>query len=169
MEAIQLDYALLGYYLLVGGSFLFLVFLVSSWLQPRHVPSPAQQMAYECGELPVGGGGMFRFALRYYVYALLFVLFEVELLFVLPWAKVLSSLSVGEAKGWGWVAFIEMSFFIFLLLFGWAYAWRVGGLGRFHPSLGVASAPRRPAVAPESRYEAFNNTPTPKPSSLSSP
>ena len=74
---------------------------------------------YECGEEPEGVAWM-RFHPRYYVIALIFVLFDVETVFILPWALNIDTL--------GSLAIIEMFVFVIILLLGWLYAWRKGAL-----------------------------------------
>ena len=76
-------------------------------------------MTYECGEEP-DGEAWIRFHPRYYVVALLFVLFDVEAAFLLPWALNLDSL--------GSVALIDMGIFLVILLLGWGYALRKGAI-----------------------------------------
>ena len=82
-------------------------------------PSPAQTSTYECGEEPDGSAWM-RFHPRYYLVALVFVLFDVEAAFLLPWAVALRDL--------GTYALVSMSLFIGILMVGWLYAVRKGAL-----------------------------------------
>ncbi|MCC7385770.1 MAG: NADH-quinone oxidoreductase subunit A [Deltaproteobacteria bacterium] len=74
---------------------------------------------YECGEEPAGKAWI-RFHPRYYVVALVFILFDVETVFLIPWALNLRSL--------GAFATVEMVIFVIILLFGWVYALRKGAL-----------------------------------------
>lgn len=80
---------------------------------------PTKFDTYECGEVPDGVAWV-RFHPRYYVIALLFVLFDVETVFLLPWAINIDAL--------GTFAIVEMFIFIGILMLGWAYAWRKGAL-----------------------------------------
>ena len=80
---------------------------------------PTKAKTYECGEEPDGIAWV-RFHPRYYVIALLFVLFDVETVFILPWAL--------NVKPMGGIAIMEMVVFVGILLLGWAYAWRKGAL-----------------------------------------
>jgi NADH-quinone oxidoreductase subunit A len=82
-------------------------------------PSPLQDDTYECGEEPDGSAWV-RFHPRYYVIALLFVLFDVETVFLLPWAI--------NVKALGSLAIVEMLIFVGVLLLGWGYALRKGAL-----------------------------------------
>jgi len=87
-------------------------------VRARH-PSPAQDLTYECGEEPDGAAWV-RFHPRYYLVALVFVLFDVEAVFLLPWAVGLRELPV--AAVW------SMALFLVVLLLGWLYAVRKGAL-----------------------------------------
>jgi NADH-quinone oxidoreductase subunit A len=81
-------------------------------------PQSEKYITYEAGSDPVGGWGQSN--VRYYVYALLFVIFDVEAVFIFPWAVNLESL--------GLFGLVEMVLFIALLAFGLVYAWRKGVL-----------------------------------------
>ena len=81
-------------------------------------PQQDKYVTYEAGSDPVGGWGQSN--VRYYVYALLFVMFDVEAVFIFPWAVRLEAL--------GWFALVEMVIFIVVLTLALAYAWRKGVL-----------------------------------------
>jgi NADH-quinone oxidoreductase subunit A len=98
---------------LVGG----LLFL-GSFLRPNR-PSTQKYIPYESGVDPIGDGWS-QSQIRYYVFALLFVLFDVEAVFIFPWAT-----QVETYAGFG---LLEMAVFIFVLLLGLVYAWRKGVL-----------------------------------------
>jgi NADH:ubiquinone oxidoreductase subunit 3 (subunit A) len=72
---------------------------------------------YESGETPIGGAWV-QFPLAFYVFALLFVAFDVDIVFILGWAVIFQQL--------GWFGFAEISFFILTLAIGLVYAWRKG-------------------------------------------
>ena len=80
---------------------------------------PTRELTYECGEEPEGLAWV-RFHPRYYVVALMFVVFDVETAFLIPWAL--------NIKPLGWVAIAEMFAFLGVLLLGWLYAVRKGAL-----------------------------------------
>jgi NAD(P)H-quinone oxidoreductase subunit 3 len=82
-------------------------------------PSEARTRTYECGEEPDGAAWV-RFHPRYYLVALVFVLFDVEAIFLLPWAVSLRS--VGAVALWGMLAFLG------ILMLGWLYAVKKGAL-----------------------------------------
>ena len=94
--------------------------LVISWMaskvgiRPQN-PTPVKLEAYECGVQTIGGTWN-QFNFRYYLYAILFVIFDVEVVFLYPWATKFIQLEL--------FALIEMGVFVAILLVGWAYAWR---------------------------------------------
>ena len=98
----------------VGGVFLIL----ASALGPKR-PSPAKAEPFECGEKPfqLPGG---RFPVKFYLVAMLFILFDVELVFLFPWAVVYRKL--------GLTGFLEMAFFMGIVVAGFLYAWKKGAL-----------------------------------------
>ncbi|MDO8750050.1 MAG: NADH-quinone oxidoreductase subunit A [Dehalococcoidia bacterium] len=79
-------------------------------------PSPVKSSVYECGVEPIGPGRWVQFNFRYYTYALLFVIFDVETVFLYPWAI--------RFKQLGLFALFEMLVFVLILVVGLAYAWR---------------------------------------------
>lgn len=90
----------------------------SALLRPKK-PTAAKRLAYECGIDPVGEGWS-QTQIRYYVFALLFLIFDVEAIYIFPWAINLESL--------GTFALVEMTIFIAILLAGLVYAARKGVL-----------------------------------------
>ena len=118
------DYAVVGIFLTVGVIFVILnveiLSRVLTWLSiPRKHLAPLKHMTYECGEEPLGESWI-RFHVRYYLYALVYIVFAVETVFLFPWAVVFREL--------GLAAFIEMLVFIAILLLGLGYAWAKGAL-----------------------------------------
>lgn len=108
---------ILIFFLMAGGLAGLFIFLAAV-LGPKR-PSAAKNQPFECGEepfsLPEG-----RLPVRFYLTAMLFVLFDVELAFFLPWAVVYREL--------GLFGFIEMLVFLFFLALGFIYAWKKGAL-----------------------------------------
>lgn len=88
-------------------------------VRPKGGVPPARHITYECGEEP-DGIAWIRFHPRYYLVALVFVLFDVETVFILPWA-----LNLGEL---GLMALVDMVIFLGILLLGWVYALKKGAL-----------------------------------------
>jgi len=85
---------------------------------PRR-PSRAKAEPYECG-VPLFSDARRQFSVKFYLVAILFVLFDIESLFLIPWAVSYRSL--------GFAAMLEMLFFVAVLVLGFAYAWKRGGL-----------------------------------------
>ena len=89
---------------------------VSAVLRPNR-PTPEKLLAYESGVNPVGDGWS-QSQVRYYVYGFLFVIFDVEAVFIFPWAV--------RADALGWFGLVEMTIFVGVLLAGLGYVWRKG-------------------------------------------
>ena len=113
------DYGYIGLYLLLA-TFIPITMLLIPWalsfvgVKPRN-PTPVKMETYESGMRTIGGSWI-RFNFRYYYFALLFVIFDVEVVFLFPWAVYLDKLKL--------FGLIEMGIFILILLLGYAYAWR---------------------------------------------
>jgi NADH-quinone oxidoreductase subunit A len=112
-----------GYLFLVIHLFLILGFaafiLILSHLLGKRTEERDKQLPYECGMRPLGSPHQ-RYALKYYVIAILFILFDIEIVFLFPWAINLRVL--------GGLGFLEMFVFIGILGLGLIYAWRKGAL-----------------------------------------
>ncbi len=91
--------------------------IVARLLRPKN-PTESKMTTYESGLDPIGDARV-QFNIRYYLYALLFVVFDVEAVFLYPWAVAFEDLSQLSA-----FALIEMVIFIFMLIIGLAYAWK---------------------------------------------
>ncbi len=106
-----------GVLLFLVVAFLFLTFLIilSHLLQAKGIPGEGKYLPYECGEIPEGSAWV-RFNIRFYVIALIFIIFDVEIVFLFPWAVVFKRL--------GAFAFIEGLIFIGILIVGLAYVWK---------------------------------------------
>lgn len=115
-----------GYILLffVGSVAFGVVTLWLSRLMAPHRPYPKKNTTYECGEIPVGGAWV-QFNISYYIFALIFVIFDVETVFLYPWAVVFHTL---KDAGRGGFVMLEMTVFIAVLALGLFYAWRKGVL-----------------------------------------
>jgi len=79
---------------------------------------------YECGMAPVGGARI-RLSIHYYLVAVLFILFDVESIFLILWAVAAEGI---KAQGFALLVFFEISAFVFILGLALAYVWRKGGL-----------------------------------------
>jgi len=114
----------------LSGYEYFLVFLIicssipvlalgTSWLLRPVNRGPSRRTTYESGMEPIGGAWI-QFNIRYYMFALVFVIFDVETVFLYPWAVAFNQL--------GLLAFAEALIFIAILVVGLVYAWRKGAL-----------------------------------------
>ena len=94
------------------------IFAANRWLGVRR-PNPVKAKPFECGKdpiaLPAG-----RLPIHFYVMAMLFVVFDVELVFLFPWAVVLKEL--------GWFGLVEMALFLAIVVAGFVFAWKKGAL-----------------------------------------
>ena len=111
--------------------------LMAAWLLRPHRPYPQKLSTYECGEEPVGNAWV-RFNVRFYVVALIFLIFDVEVVFLFPWALVYRQL--------GLFAFVEMAVFLVILIVGFAYVWVKGDLDWDKPRPEVPSVPYTPRL-----------------------
>lgn len=93
-----------------------------AWLLRPYKPTREKLTTYECSVIPRGTAWV-QFRIIYYLFALLFVIFDVEVLFLFPWGAALRWL---KGQGLGMVAFVDMLIFLAILAFGWVYAWRKG-------------------------------------------
>ncbi len=93
--------------------------LGASWILRPHRSGAERRTTYESGMEPIGGAWI-QFNIRYYMFALVFVIFDVETVFLYPWAVAFSQLGV--------LAFVEALIFIAILVIGLVYAWRKGAL-----------------------------------------
>jgi len=116
MFTLQADYILV--FLLTGIGFVVANYFVSALLRPFH-PNPKKLSTYECGEEPVGSAWM-QYNVRYYLFAMIFVIFDIEALFLIPWGVVYQSL--------GFSTFVEMFIFLFILAIGFIHIWKKGVL-----------------------------------------
>ncbi len=99
--------------------------MVASWLLRPSVPEQGKRATYESGEVPTGSSYQLRFNIQYYMVALLFVVFDVETAFIIPWTVIFEDavVEVGFLR-----AFVPMAVFIGLLILGLAWAWRKGAV-----------------------------------------
>ncbi len=103
---------------LTGVGFVALVTLMARLLGPRSFNAQKEE-PYECG-VPTRGGSWMQFRVGYYLFAILFLMFDVETMFLFPWAVVMKTM--------GPSGLFSVLFFLFILVLGLAYAWRKGAL-----------------------------------------
>lgn len=113
------DYIYIIFFLILGITFVGSAFVVSWILRPKVPENAVKNSPYECGEV-VQGTSRVQFNVRYYLFALIFVIFDVEVLFIVPWAVVFRQM--------GMMAYFEMVIFILILALGLIYAWKKGAL-----------------------------------------
>ncbi len=118
-----LNYASVLVFLIFAFAFAALCLFLPKLLAPR-VPTPEKAMPYECGEEPIGTPWI-QFNSRYFVYALLFLVFEVEVVFMFPAVTIFRQ---WVEDGLGLIALVEVSIFIAILLAGLIYVWKKGDL-----------------------------------------
>lgn len=129
-----------------------LIFFVNRLLAPGH-PNKEKQTSYECGEEPTGNAWL-PFNSRFYVIALVFLLFEVEMVFVFPWATVFGSHEINSFEPrWGLLSLIEMFIFLGVLILGLVYVWVKGDLDWIKPKPIV---PVTDVLIPTSLYDKLN-------------
>jgi NADH-quinone oxidoreductase subunit A len=93
--------------------------IVMSRLIGQKKPSEVKLAPYECGMPPIGSARE-RFSVKFYIIAMLFIVFDIEVVFMYPWAVMFKRL--------GMFGFVEMGVFILILLVGYAYVWKKGAL-----------------------------------------
>jgi NADH-quinone oxidoreductase subunit A len=104
--------------LALGAGFAAISVLLSRVLGPRH-PTAAKAAPYECGMPPVGDARE-RQSVKFYLVAMIFLLFDIEVAFLYPWVLALRDL--------GWAGYLQVVLFMLLLLAGYVYVWRKGAL-----------------------------------------
>ena len=102
--------------IVLGAGFALISVLLSSLLGPRK-PSPEKSAPYECG-MPAVGDARERQSVKFYLVAMIFLLFDIEVAFVYPWAMAFRTLQ--------WTGFLQLLVFFALLLTGYIYVWRKG-------------------------------------------
>ena len=97
------------------------------WALGYSTPNPMKNQPYECGMKPLQES-IVQFDIRYYLYALLFILFDIEVIFIIPWALATDKLVTNFGPGARWLGPLEITVFLVILAFGLAYAWKKGAL-----------------------------------------
>ena len=109
-----LDFVTIFIFILMVIVLIYLPLLIQKLIAPNN-PNPDKLATYECGEESEGSAWV-QFNIRFYVVALIFLIFDVEVVFLFPWAVVFNDLGI--------LAFIEMGIFLTILLIGLAYVWK---------------------------------------------
>jgi NADH-quinone oxidoreductase subunit A len=105
--------------ILFAAGFLVVALMLASYLGPRRA-TRTKQIPFECGSVPVGQARSQRFDAKFYLMAVIFILFDIEVVFMYPWAVVLEEV--------GWAGLSAMLSFMSILLIGLIYIWRKGVL-----------------------------------------
>lgn len=147
------DFGYILLFILTALAFLALTLGTARLLRPNR-PNEEKLATYESGEEPEGNANV-QFNVRYYVVALVFLLFDVELVFLFPWATVFGNARlIQETDGlWGWFSLVEMGIFLLILALGLAYAWVKGHLDWVKPQ---AQVPKLESKVPMQAYENIN-------------
>lgn len=147
------DFGYILLFIISAIAFTALMLFVAKLIRPNR-PNAEKLSTYESGEEPDGNANV-RFNLLFYVIALIFVLFDVELIFLFPWATVFGNQHLIEMTDgvWGWFSLIEMFVFVGILVLGLAYAWVKGHLDWVRPDI---QKPDYESKIPVSLYENIN-------------
>jgi len=125
----QLQLAQIFLFVVMGFALPALGMILLAWILQLmfgyHRPSKTKIQPYECGMKPLQEAHV-QFDIRYYLYALLFILFDIEIVFIIPWA--LATDQVGKALNFKMFGPIELTIFLSILVVGLAYAWKKGAL-----------------------------------------
>jgi len=125
----ELQVAVIALFVLAGFALPALGMIGLAWVIQKffgyNVPSQVKNQPYECGMPPLQEAHL-QFDIRYYLFALLFIVFDIEIIFIVPWA--LTTDLVKEQFKSPWISPVEMTIFLFILVVGLAYAWKKGAL-----------------------------------------
>jgi NADH-quinone oxidoreductase subunit A len=119
----ELDFLTVLMFFIAAAGFIFITLALARIIRP-HNPNPDKVSTYECGERPIGEAWM-QFNPRFYLIALIFLIFDVEIAFIFPVATVFRRY---VEDGAGWLAFTELVVFMAVLLLGLVYVWSKGDL-----------------------------------------
>lgn len=140
-------------FLILGVLFVLAGYAVNKLLRKDN-PTPEKLTSYECGEEPTGNSWL-QFNIRFYVVALIFLLFDVEIIFIFPWATVFGDHGlIAENPQWGWFSLVEMFIFIGILIIGLMFVWVKGDLEWVKPQPVI---PKTSAGIPKELYQKIND------------
>ena len=139
-------------FLIIGFISVGMTLFLNRLLAPNK-PNPEKLSSYECGEEPVGSAWL-PFNTRFYVIALIFLLFDVEMVFIFPWATVYANKELIAADSrWGVFTLTEMFVFAGILILGLVYVWRKGDLEWIKPKPVI---PQVNTIIPSLLYDKLN-------------
>lgn len=113
------DFSPVALFIAIAIALIVLPLIIQHLISPRMNKGGDKLMSYECGEIPEGSAWV-QFNIRFYIIALVFIIFDVEVVFLFPWAVVFQEI--------GFLAFVEMAIFVLILVAGFAYVWAKGDL-----------------------------------------
>lgn len=145
----------LGHILLffIGGCFFIIAGLLTSWLLRPNRPNPIKRTVYECGEETIGNATS-RVNIKFYVMAIVFLIFDVEFVLMLPWALSFSDTkAIASNPQWQIWALVEMMIFIVILLLGYVYLLWQGDIGWKKP---IPNLPMHKNIVPLEDYQNYN-------------
>ncbi|PPR31264.1 MAG: NAD(P)H-quinone oxidoreductase subunit 3 [Alphaproteobacteria bacterium MarineAlpha9_Bin2] len=118
MNSFYLEYLPIAIFIFIACG-LSVLFAFSSWIVGEQNPDDEKLSPYECGFEPFEDARV-KFDVRFYLIAILFIIFDLEIAFLFPWSVALSDI--------GLYGFISMMVFLFLLIVGFVYEWKKGAL-----------------------------------------
>lgn len=147
------QFAYIMLFIIAGLLMLTGILLIAKWMRPSR-PSEQKLTTYESGE-EATGNAVVNFGARYYTIALVFILFEVELVLLFPWSTVFGNEElVNSTNGkWGWFTLTEMVIFIGILALGLVYAWAQGFLDWEKPDQKITE---QTSPVPQELYDKIN-------------
>ena len=117
------DFGTIFVFIILGIILVYVPLLIQKLVAPSN-PTPDKISTYECGE-EAEGSAWIRFNIRYYIIALIFLIFDVEVVFLFPWAVIFQDFI---KEGNGMLVFVEMAIFLLILIVGLAYVWQKSDL-----------------------------------------
>lgn len=147
------EFGTLLIFILGAIAFAVIGLTASKLLRPSR-PNFEKLSTYESGEDTVGTAWG-QFSIKFYIVALIFLLFEVEIIYLFPWAIIFGDKTLIESTNWNWAwfAIAEMFIFIFILALGLAYAWRKGYLDWVKPQPASSDYKSRIPVSAYKKYK----------------
>lgn len=139
-------------FMILGISFILLGYAANALIK-KPIPNPIKNDTYECGEISESPSRI-PFNMRFYIIAIIFLLFDVELVFLFPWSTIFADVEILKTiPQWGLFNLVEMFVFIALLLLGLAYVWVKGDLEWLRPKIQL---PVSSANIPLNLYDNIN-------------
>ncbi len=117
------DFGTIFVFIILGVILVYVPLLIQKLVAPSN-PTTDKNSTYECGE-EAEGSAWIRFNIRYYIIALIFLIFDVEVVFLFPWAVIFQDFI---KEGNGMLVFVEMAIFLLILIVGLAYVWQKSDL-----------------------------------------